>query len=77
MGGHFHFVIYKSNHEYPTKFVVRELRIATGGRIFLARGILGSTDSLEEARALVPTNRQRVRIPRHKDDDLSVVETWI
>lgn len=67
-------VIYEHPKDYPDKFVVRGWNIEHGGVNRPDKSVL-LADSLKEARELVPQGL--FHLPRFKDDDPVIVETWI
>ncbi len=68
------YTIYDSPDDYPGKFVVRAYTITPDGPIPEENPVV-VTDNLEIARAALPP--YLIRIPRSKDDFLSVVEMWV
>lgn len=70
------FVVYRSPRDYPGKYVVREWRTSPSKiALFAAVEPLAVTDTLEDARAAVPSGT--VRINRDELDDPVIEETWI
>lgn len=72
LGAH-QYVIYENPRDAPGKFVVR--------RFFFVHGpepiAVGITDSLEEARALVPQKTHGCKIDRMPQDEPQIVEVWM
>jgi hypothetical protein len=66
--------IYERPLDYPAHFVVREFRIA--GATVVAQGDCKLADSLEEARALVPTGLARLE-GRGDPYTTHAIESWI
>jgi hypothetical protein len=65
-------VIYEKPKDYPKYFAVRRQR-ATAGVIVIDKHVQ-LTDTLEEARALVPEGL--TCLPRFENDDPNIVECW-
>lgn len=61
--------IYRHPKDFPDKYVLRKFFYA------LPTGDKYLADTLEDIRKHVPNGL--VRIPRDKDDDQPIVETWI
>jgi hypothetical protein len=57
---------------YPDHWVVRQFRIGPGT---IEPGTVITAESLEEARAYVPT--LLTRLPRMPEDDPTIVEVWL
>lgn len=68
------FVIYERPLDAPEHFVVRRWIVA-GGKIYAdCAGV--RTETLEEARAIVPAHHP-TRLPRSAEDDAKIVEVWV
>lgn len=69
-----HYVITFNPTDYPGDYVVREWFIPWEGSLE-PRAIVGTADTLEEARALIPDGH--FKMSRNTMDDPVIVETWI
>jgi hypothetical protein len=67
------YVIYENPLDAPNKFVVRRFFFMHGPE----RVAVGVTDSLEEARALVPKKTHGCQIGRMPQDEPQIVEVWM
>ncbi len=74
-------VVYDRPKDFPAHYVVRQHNIlltpptAEEAVRWRWRGPAPLADSLGTARQFVPADR--VRLPRHPDDDPVIVETWV
>lgn len=69
------YTIYESPVDLPgARFAVRQF--TTMGGQARAGNLLGSAQTLEEARRLIPA-RADTRFPRQDEDDAAIVETWM
>lgn len=67
------FTIYKQPKDYPNGWSVRRFTVdAEGAQPDL---IPAYAETLEQARTMIPVGL--VRMPRNKDDDPSVYESWV
>lgn len=69
-----HFAIYHSPADFPGRFVVREI-IHNQGLVMTTLIPLAVVDTIEEARDAVPQGL--FCMPRARDDDPVIVETWV
>lgn len=65
--------VYDHPADFPDKFVVRGWRVENGLAVALEDVVI--VDTLDEARAAIPEGLRA--IPRLKDDDPVIVESWI
>jgi hypothetical protein len=70
-----HYTIYMRPTDYPdVVFLVREWAVTAGGAI--AGGVIGTSETIDGARALVPAQADFC-LPRRDSDDPIIVETWM
>ena len=67
------YVIYDHPRDYPDEFVVRVWAVA--GDLIIANQVLGRTQTLKEARNLLPYGL--INRGRHGNDDPAIAEVWI
>ena len=69
------FVIYEKPTDYPDKFVVRRWEITSEGAD--PKEVVDICDSLQEARDSILAHHPGFhRVPRDRDDNSVIVETW-
>jgi hypothetical protein len=68
------FTISKHPTDFPQHYTVHARIICAGGETLLA-AYCGLYDSLDEARADIPS--RLYCIPRHDDDETQIVEVWL
>lgn len=69
-------VIYQNPLDYPLKFVVRRQWACEGGRVEIEAEPLAVVDTLDQARAAVPTGSD-ARLDRDPNDDPTILEVWL
>ena len=67
------YAIYERPRDFPGGYVVRKY-VAKPGVVKIGE-LVGTADTLDDARRLVPANLSR--FDRHPVDDKAIVETWL
>ena len=69
-------VIYRNPLDYPLKFVVRRQWACQGGAVEIESQPLAVVDTIDEARAAVPSESD-TRMDRDPADDPTIFEVWL